>query len=476
LLKKVLASVTCALVAVSSLSFLPSSSKLGLLGADVVSAASETTTTTKPVTTKPTTTKPTTTKKPTTKKPTTTKTTTKTTTATNSTKLLKLGSKGNDVKLLQTTLNKNGYKLTVDGIFGKKTLSAVKGYQKKNSLKVDGLVGPKTNGKLYPKVATPAKPATPATPAKPVVVEPNFDAITAASITGDALVFEKSIGKNGKWIIATTKDITTTRPLVLEGEFLNSRNAVQRKIAPYTQDENKVVLERFTITAPKLTIKSPNARIQSGTFVGDIYVETLGFQLVDAKVQGNVYFANQKIKDSFVADTKSSITGKQEILAVDTVTAPSIEIKNETDLQKSLSYNGKWITTIGGDLKTDKNLVMEGNTLGKADATGKVTTPGRKLGLYNYVYDAAGVRLKDAAGKNLEVHYTLTAPSLTIKSANSKIQYGTFVGDIYVSAPKFTLQDVTVKGNVYFTTQEAKDTFTVTSKTVITGKEELKLN
>lgn len=53
---------------------------------------------------------------------------------------LKLGSKGDDVKLLQTLLNKHGYKLTADGIFGKGTLDAVKDYQAKYGLKADGIV------------------------------------------------------------------------------------------------------------------------------------------------------------------------------------------------------------------------------------------------------------------------------------------------------------------------------------------------
>ncbi|MCH5167537.1 MAG: peptidoglycan-binding protein [Erysipelotrichales bacterium] len=55
------------------------------------------------------------------------------------------GSKGNDVKLCQQLLNKFGnYGLVEDGIFGAKTESAVKDFQKKNVLSVDGIVGPKT--------------------------------------------------------------------------------------------------------------------------------------------------------------------------------------------------------------------------------------------------------------------------------------------------------------------------------------------
>lgn len=56
---------------------------------------------------------------------------------------LKIGSRGNDVKTLQSKLN-----LIPDGIFGKITEEAVKDFQKKNNLTVDGIVGDSTWNKL----------------------------------------------------------------------------------------------------------------------------------------------------------------------------------------------------------------------------------------------------------------------------------------------------------------------------------------
>lgn len=56
---------------------------------------------------------------------------------------LKVGSKGADVKYLQTAL-----KVTADGIFGAGTKKAVVAFQKKNGLTADGIVGPVTWGKL----------------------------------------------------------------------------------------------------------------------------------------------------------------------------------------------------------------------------------------------------------------------------------------------------------------------------------------
>ena len=55
--------------------------------------------------------------------------------------LLRNGSRGNFVYLLQFLLNQYGYNLAVDGIFGTNTQNAVRDFQANNSLSVDGLVG-----------------------------------------------------------------------------------------------------------------------------------------------------------------------------------------------------------------------------------------------------------------------------------------------------------------------------------------------
>lgn len=61
---------------------------------------------------------------------------------------LRKGSKGLYVTEVQEMLKKRGYTLKADGIFGNKTLEAVKAFQVDNGLKVDGVVGSKTWGKL----------------------------------------------------------------------------------------------------------------------------------------------------------------------------------------------------------------------------------------------------------------------------------------------------------------------------------------
>jgi hypothetical protein len=67
------------------------------------------------------------------------------------------------------------------------------------------------------------------------------------------------------------------------------------------------------LTAPKITILSPEASLQHGIFKGDVYVSAKDFQLIDQKVDGNVYFTTDEAKSTFKQDATSSVTGKTEL-------------------------------------------------------------------------------------------------------------------------------------------------------------------
>ena len=59
--------------------------------------------------------------------------------------LSKYGSRGDEVRQIQTKLKRWGYYSgNVDGIYGSKTLAAVKWFQSKNGLTADGIAGKKT--------------------------------------------------------------------------------------------------------------------------------------------------------------------------------------------------------------------------------------------------------------------------------------------------------------------------------------------
>lgn len=67
-----------------------------------------------------------------------------------STRALKKGSSGSDVKWMQWELADRGYlrESEIDGSFGRITLGALLAFQLENGLEVDGICGPKTKAKL----------------------------------------------------------------------------------------------------------------------------------------------------------------------------------------------------------------------------------------------------------------------------------------------------------------------------------------
>jgi hypothetical protein len=152
-----------------------------------------------------------------------------------------------------------------------------------------------------------AKEAPKTEPTKVEVV----DAVTSASVVTDAASLQKAASSDGTWIVIFIEDMTVDTEIVLEGAFTN-KDLPARKIALYAQDENRKKTAVYTLTAPKLTVKSENARIQGGTFVGDVYVEANGFSVVDAEIKGNVYFANEDVKSTFTLD-QGTVTGATEV-------------------------------------------------------------------------------------------------------------------------------------------------------------------
>jgi peptidoglycan hydrolase-like protein with peptidoglycan-binding domain len=72
---------------------------------------------------------------------------------------VQVGDRGSYVTALQERLNHIGYSCgTVDGVFGTKTLKAVKAFQRDHKLTADGQVGPQTWGTLFGPSTVPKTP------------------------------------------------------------------------------------------------------------------------------------------------------------------------------------------------------------------------------------------------------------------------------------------------------------------------------
>jgi len=87
------------------------------------------------------------------------------------------GSRGDEVLAVQKKLQAKGFDPgPVDGIFGSKTTAAVRRFQEKHGLQVDGIVGPETGGALgiiETEADTPAsKPDSPAVEVRSEVISP----------------------------------------------------------------------------------------------------------------------------------------------------------------------------------------------------------------------------------------------------------------------------------------------------------------
>ena len=137
--------------------------------------------------------------------------------------------------------------------------------------------------------------------------------------------------------------------------------------------------------------------------------------------------------------------------ATDVVTTASITDDKEV-FKAALGADGTWIVAALTDFSFDEALVLEGTI----DHEG---TEERKIALYEQDED-----------RNITEEYTLTTPSLTIKSDDARIKGGTIDGDLYVEGMNFQLQHVVVTGDVYFANADVEASFAADEDTTIEGE------
>ncbi|MBM6615722.1 polymer-forming cytoskeletal protein [Desemzia sp. RIT804] len=143
-------------------------------------------------------------------------------------------------------------------------------------------------------------------------VDESSEVITSASISDKPEDVLPGLSENGTWIYAITDDVTVEEDIMVAGTFHDGgedSGDVYRKLALYAQDEDRNVTDEYTLTAPSMTVESPNFRIQNGTFAGDVIVKEEGFELADSTIEGNVTFDSQELMDSAKLD-EGTVTGE----------------------------------------------------------------------------------------------------------------------------------------------------------------------
>lgn len=291
---------------------------------------------------------------------------------------------------------------------------------------------------------------------KDEVEEKEADVVTTASIVTDGEALAKAMSADGFWLAAALNDVSYDKDFVVDGEFVH-REVVDRKLALYTQDEERNITAQFTLTAPKMVVKSPNFRITGGTFKGDVYVQAEGFKLdKSSTVDGDIYFQNQAQADMFEIHETAKHMGKVVVEGADALTTASI-VTDGAALAKAMGADGFWLAAALNDVSYDKDFVVEGEFIHR-------DVVDRKLALYT-----------QDENRKITAQFTLTAPKMIVKSPNFRITGGTFQGDVYVEAEGFKLdKSSTINGNIYFSTQEQMDNFEMHETAAHNGEKSVK--
>jgi len=139
------------------------------------------------------------------------------------------------------------------------------------------------------------------------------DATTGAtqSVIGSADDLEEAFSADGGWIVIFEGDVEADQELTL-AEGPTNDGEIARKLALYTQDEDRNILDSFTLTIPSVTIESENSRIQGGTLAGDVYVNANNFSMPEGTIDGDLVFGSEEYQES--ADlSEGEVTGETRV-------------------------------------------------------------------------------------------------------------------------------------------------------------------
>ncbi len=212
---------------------------------------------------------------------------------------LKYLEKNQDVKNVQIALNKLGYNLVTDGIYGRATKSAVLSFQKGySSLANDGIYGPNTRAIMLKALAGKDKPKDP-------VPEPNPRPNSTGIQTRD-LVF--NIGKSSDQI-RFLKDFFRARGASNIAQDYNYDNRTKQLVRDYQKSKGLQVdgiAGNLTLAKMNQEIKDKNYKIWLKT----PHINNTGEMILINKSSNTLYF----IKNGVIQNSYPVATGKTSLL------------------------------------------------------------------------------------------------------------------------------------------------------------------
>lgn len=189
------------------------------------------------------------------------------------------GDKGIIVRSIQSLLLDKGYSVAVTGTYDSKTISAVKAFQKKNGLDVDGVCGAATQQLLFGSGLSASATATPkptATPTPLPELEKPDSTVRYGSKGNDAKLVQqrlidlkyltgKADGQFGSQSVAALQAFQTNNNLVADGVAGSGTNAVLFSWLALAADEKATTLPTPTPTpAPEAITKDNVTLIKLG--------------------------------------------------------------------------------------------------------------------------------------------------------------------------------------------------------------------
>lgn len=135
------------------------------------------------------------------------------------------------------------------------------------------------------------------------------------------------------------------------------------------------------------------------------------------------------------------------------------EVENYEQLEFALEEC--YSITLKNDIETAKDLILEGSFSKTCTATENniVIDVGRKLNLSSADRET-----------NINRDYKLISPKLIIRSKNSTITGGKYIGDLYVEEEGLTLDNIYIDGNVIFKNSKVRESFQDKNNTIVSGE------
>lgn len=228
-----------------------------------------------------------------------TTTTTTATASTTSSNLLRKGDRGDTVKLLQHRLNLTGCSLTEDGIWGAKTDTAVRNFQYKAGLTVDGIVGPLTQAKLIQDAIT-----TRAAELAAYIIKNKWHYKGGDYVTKATFAATKKLDKPGSSCAHFASWVLQEVGLLQSGKILSHSAAGYGTGAKSIVNADKLI--DCTVLYPNLKIASYKAKLQPGDVL--VHDSSVGIWTGKAVLTGR----NGKTLDSSGAYKTLTITSGYE--------------------------------------------------------------------------------------------------------------------------------------------------------------------